>query len=80
MRFGAPWSTSVKWITALTVSFLIVLVIFGITRFGVFGPGSSITLFLIAVVAPALLLFASVFWMIRAYVVTEETLLIQRLG
>ena len=80
MRFGAPWSSSVKWITTLTVSFLIVLIVYGVSQFEIVGPGSSVTLFLIAVVAPALLLIASAFWMIRGYVVTEEMLLIKRFG
>ena len=82
MKFGAPWSTSVKWITGLTVSFLVILVIFGITRLEDVGSGSgsSILFFLAAVVMPALLLVVSACWMIRGYVIAEEILLVQRLG
>ena len=80
MRFGAPWSTSVKWITGLTVSFLVILVIFGISRLEDVGSGSSILFFLAAVVMPALLLVVSACWMIRGYVVTDDMLLVQRLG
>jgi len=80
MKFGAPWSTSVKWITGLTVSFLVILVIFGITRLEDVGSGSSILFFLAAVVMPALLLVVSACWMIRGYVVTDDMLLVQRLG
>ena len=82
MKFGAPWSTSVKWITGLTVSFLVILVIFGITRLEDVGSGSGsgLLFFLAAVVMPALLLVVSACWMIRGYVVTDDMLLVQRLG
>ena len=80
MRFGAPWSTSVKWITALTVSFLVILVVFGISQLGDDGPGSNIILLLLGIVMPALLLLASFSWMIRGYVVEGEMLSVQRLG
>ena len=81
MRFGAPWSSSVKWITGLTVSFLVILVVFGISRLEDVGSGSSFLFFLAAVVMlPALLLVVSACWMIRDYVVTDDMLLVQRLG
>ncbi len=80
MKFGAPWATSVKWITILTVSVLICLVIFGVTRIERVSSASDFILFPMVVVLPALLLFTSVFLMIRGYVITDEQLLIQRLG
>ena len=66
--------------TGLTVSFLIILVIFGIYQVEDIGSGSSILFILAAVVMPALLLVVSACWMIRGYVVEGEMLLIPRLG
>ena len=80
MRFGAPWSTSVRWITGITVTFLAILVIFGISQVEEIGTVSSILLVLLIVVVPALTLVVSACWMIRGYVLSGESLLIQRLG
>lgn len=80
MRFGAPWSTSVKWMTGITVSFLAILVIFGITQVEDIGSGSSILFVLVAVVMPVLLLVASACWMIRGFAVDGDMLVIPRLG
>jgi len=80
MNFGAPWSTSVKWITGITVTFLAILVIIGISQMEEIGTGSSILLVLLIVVVPALTLVLSACWMIRGYVLSGESLLIQRLG
>lgn len=62
------------------VSFLAILVIFGITQVEDIGSGSSILFILVAVVMPALLLVASACWMIRGFVVDCDTLVIPRLG
>ena len=80
MRFSAPWSTSVKWITGITVTFLAILVIFGISQVKEIGSGSSILLALLTVVLPALVLVLSACWMIRGFVLSGDSLLIQRLG
>ncbi|MDD9949501.1 MAG: PH domain-containing protein [candidate division Zixibacteria bacterium] len=80
MRFGAPWSTSVKWITGITVTFLAILVVFGISQVEEIGSGSSILLALLTVVLPALVLVLSACWMIRGFVLSGDLLLIQRLG
>lgn len=80
MRFGVPWSATVKWMTGLTVSFLTILVIFGISQVEEIGSGSSVLFILAAVVMPALLIVVSACWMIRGYVVSGEMLLIPRLG
>lgn len=80
MRFGAPWSTSVKWITGITVTFLAILVIFGISQVEEIGSGSSILLVLLTTVLPALVLVLSACWMIRGFVLSGDSLLIQRLG
>ena len=80
MRFGAPWSMSVKWITGITVTFLAILVVFGISQVEEIGSGSSILLALLTVVLPALVLVLSACWMIRGFVLSGDSLLIQRLG
>ncbi|MDD9949891.1 MAG: PH domain-containing protein [candidate division Zixibacteria bacterium] len=80
MRFGAPWSTSVKWMTGISVSFLVILMIFGTYQIEDVGSGSGTLLFLAAVVLPALFLVVSACWMIRGYVVDGKLLRIPRLG
>lgn len=80
MRFGAPWSASVKWITMLAVAGLVCVVIFGISQLEDVGSVTSILYVLATVVLPALILVASACWMIRGFVVTGEMILVQRLG
>ncbi len=80
MRFGAPWSTSVKVITMLVVVTIAIVVIVGISLLDNGGSGSSTLLALATIIIPALTLVVSACWMIRGYVVTGEVLLVLRLG
>ncbi|MCY3713860.1 MAG: PH domain-containing protein [Gemmatimonadetes bacterium] len=80
MRFGAPWSTSVKTITILVIVTLGFVVIVGISLLEDAGSGSSILIVLSTIVMPVLTLIASAIWMIRRYVIEGETLQVQRLG
>ncbi|MDE2727866.1 MAG: PH domain-containing protein [Gemmatimonadota bacterium] len=80
MRFGAPWSTSVKTITILVIVTLGFVVIVGISLLEDAGSGSSILIVLSTIVMPVLTLIASAIWMIRGYVIVGETLQVQRLG
>ncbi len=80
MRFGAPWSTSVKTITILVIATLGFVVAVGIFLLVGVGSGSSILIALATIVIPVLIPIASAFWMIRGYVLEGETLSIQRLG
>ena len=80
MRFGAPWSTSVKVTTMLVVVTIAIVVIVGISLWEDVGSGSSVLIALSAIVIPALTLVVSACWMIRGYTVTGEMLLVLRLG
>lgn len=80
MRFGAPWSTSVKTITILVIATLGFVVIVGISLLEDVGSGSSILIVLSTIVMPVLTLIASAIWMIRGYVIVGETLQVRRLG
>ena len=80
MRFGAPWSTSVKVITMLVVVTISIVVIVGISLLDDGGSGSSVLIALAAIVVPALTLVVSACWMIRGDVVIGETLCVLRLG
>lgn len=80
MRFGAPWSASVKWITMLAVAGLVCVAIFGVSQLEDVGSGTSILYVLATVVLPALVLVVSACWMIRGFVVTGEMILVERLG
>ena len=80
MRFGAPWSTSVKVTTMLVVVTIAIVVIVGVFLWEDIGSGSSVVIALSTIVIPALTLVVSACWMIRGYVVTGEMLLVLRLG
>ena len=80
MRYGAPWSTSVKTITILVIATLGIVATVGISLLDIDGSGSSILIALATIVIPVLIPIASAFWMIRGFVLEGETLLVQRLG
>ena len=80
MRFGAPWSTSVKVITMLVVVTIAIVVIVGITLWEDVGSGSSVLIALATIVIPVLIPIVSAIWMIRGYVIEGEMLQVQRLG
>ena len=80
MRFGAPWSTSVKTITMLVVATIAVVVIVGFSLVEDVGSGSNILITLATIVIPVLIPIVSAIWMIRGYELEGEMLTIQRLG
>ncbi len=74
--FKAPWSRSLKWMTGLLVSFLVLIAAFGLTT----GPRYLLTWSLSMVVMPLTILLGSACFMIRGYEVASGKLLVQRLG
>lgn len=76
MTFNAPWGTSLKLMTGLFV-----LILLGVPIIGIFtGPNRSVIWILSMIVIPLMILVITVFFMIRGYILTENTLLVQRLG
>lgn len=74
--FGAPWG---KLLMGITGGCIVILV--GIPLIGVFsGPRESEWWWFAMVVFPLGLLFGSMFFMIRGYVVTSEAILVRRQG
>ena len=81
--FRAPWGTSLKVITGLVLLILIVIPVIGIVIpvIGmVTGPQYNAGWILSMIVLPFLILLIAVFFVIRGYVLTKDTLLIRRLG
>jgi len=75
-RFNAPWGTSLKVMTGLSL-----VVLIGIPILGAFtGSESNTTRFFGMVILPLLILVIASFFLIRGYVLTNTALLIQRLG
>jgi len=75
-KFKAPWGTLLKIITAICTIILI-----GIPFIGLFsGPRSNIGWILGMIIMPLAILIISSFFIIRGYILTDNTLLIQRLG
>lgn len=74
--FEAPWGTSLKLLTALSVSILGGVVLIGL--FG--GPRDSWPWWLGMVAMPLLVLLGSACFAIRGYVIDDRTLLIRRPG
>jgi hypothetical protein len=75
-EFAAPWGTSLKVMTAICTLMLI-----GIPLIGLFsGPHSNIDWIFCMIIMPFAMLIISSFFIIRGYKLTDETLLIQRLG
>jgi hypothetical protein len=75
IEFGAPWGKVLKTTTALTVG-LIVVVTAGILVFG----GSEPVVQMLAVSVPAIILVAALLFTIRGYVLTQDAILVKRLG
>ena len=74
--FGAPWGTSLRMMTGFAVCLLA-----GISVIGFFtGPKHMLFWNLSMSVLPLGILIAAVFFIIRGYVVTEDTLIVKRPG
>ena len=76
--FHAPWSLSVKLTTVLSSILLIGMGIFGIFA-GLYIKTLWFLWFISMVIQPFLILIIAFFFMIRGYVITQNTLLIKRL-
>ncbi|MCX5818886.1 MAG: PH domain-containing protein [Deltaproteobacteria bacterium] len=75
-KFNAPWGLSLKLITAFSVVILV-----GISVIGLFwGPHGNIIWILGTIFTPLLMLAGAASFMIRGYIITEQSLLVQRLG
>lgn len=74
--FNAPWGTSLKVMTVIAVLILLSVPVLGLVT----GPGGSIFWKINMLVLPLSILAIAVFFMIRGYQLTEDTLLVQRLG
>jgi hypothetical protein len=74
-EFGAPWGTSLKLMTAVSAAILL-----GVASIPLFtGPSGNIFWILIMSVMPLSILFICLLFMIRGYVLTEDTLFVRRL-
>src|SRR5215831_6381259 len=74
--FNAPWGSSLKWMTGLSMLILISVALAGFLK----GPRDNLVWVLSLVVLPLGILVIATCFMIRGYVVTPDTLLVQRLG
>ena len=76
ITFKAPWGTSLKIMTALSI-----ILLAGIPLIGVFtGPRGNPLWILSMVVMPLSILIIAAFFTIRGYVLIKDALLVQRLG
>jgi len=74
--YNAPWGALLKSMTALSICILV-----GIPMIGVFsGPHNNRVWILSMIVMPLTILITAAFFSIRGYVLTRETLFIQRIG
>ena len=74
--FNAPWGTLLKAVTGMSI-----LVLVGVPVIGVLsGPHEDSFWILGMVVMPLAILVGGAFFMIRGYVLTQDSLTIQRLG
>ncbi len=74
--FGAPWGLRLKATTALATGILVGVALIGLLA----DPGAGTLWTLSMVVLPLVVLIAALFFIIRGYVLTPETLYVQRLG
>ncbi len=74
-EFGAPWGTSLKLMTVVSTAILV-----GVASIPLFtGPSGNIFWILIMTVMPLSILFICSLFMIRGFVLTNDTLVIKRL-
>ncbi len=74
-HFSAPWGASLLAMTPLSIIILIGIPVIGILS----GPRQNIGWIIGMIVLPLTILFISVFFIIRGYILTEEAIFIQRL-
>lgn len=77
IEFKAPWSRALRTISCLAVAVLLAALIIG--GFAWLRTGGAIPL-LIAIVPPPIILLVAVLCMVRGYVVTEDEIVVKRLG
>ena len=73
--FSAPWGTLLIATTSLAVGILVGVPIIGLTT----GPRGEIPWFILMIMMPLTILLIGILFTIRGYIVTGDTLLVQRL-
>jgi hypothetical protein len=76
VAFGAPWGTPLKSMTAVSIAILTGIPLIGISS----GPRENVGWILVMVVMPLAILIIAAFFAIRGYLLTPQTLFVQRLG
>ena len=76
VRFSAPWGGLLMATSVFSIIILVGVPIIGLTS----GPRGEIPWVLLMIVMPLAILFGALFFIIRGYVVTGDTLFVQRLG
>ena len=75
-KFNAPWGKALKVMTGISVLIMAHIPVIGMLT----GPRENIGWILGMIVVPLLTLLIAAFFTIRGYVLTADTLLVQRLG
>jgi hypothetical protein len=75
-EFDAPWALPLKLTTTFSVCILVLIPIVGMIS----GPGGNVIWIASMIALPCAILGAAPFFMIRGYVVTDNSLLVRRLG
>lgn len=76
LKFKAPWGASLKIITVFAVIILIVIILIGILS----GPANNTSWMLGMVGLPFFILVVTPFFSIRGYILSNNTLVIERPG
>jgi len=76
IEFSAPWSRSLRLVTAGSVALLLLLVLTGLVT----GPRQLLVWRLAMVAVPLVVLFGALPFVVRGYVLTEGYLEVRRLG
>ena len=76
ITFNAPWGTPLKVMTGFSLLILIGVPVIGLVT----GPQSNPGWIFSMIVLPLLILLSAAFFVIRGYILMEDTLLVQRLG
>ena len=77
ISFRAPWATCLKVMTGLSIAILLGVPVIGLTMY---ARHHNAVHLLVMVALPLCMLIGSAFFLIRGYVLNDDTLLIQRLG
>lgn len=76
VRFKAPWGVMLAGMTLFSCVLLVGIAVIGLTT----GPRESVWWLLGMVVMPLTILFVSMLFVIRGFVITDDMLIVQRLG